>query len=151
MAEAAGETVHASAVLTGNRAALIRGPAGSGKSRLALGLIEAARAGALSFARLVADDRVRLVAAHGRLIAEAPEAIRGRIEVHGVGVRRLPFEARACVGLVIDLAAADGGRMPETKARETTILGVRLPRLPLAAGADPLPPVLGMLSTLAGP
>ena len=54
--------VHACAVLIGARALLIRGPAGSGKSRLALALIEAAEAGRLRFARLVADDRVRLEA-----------------------------------------------------------------------------------------
>ena len=59
-------TVHGCAVLVGTRAILIRGPAGSGKSRLALALIEAADAGHLRFARLVADDRVQLVAAHGR-------------------------------------------------------------------------------------
>ena len=50
------KTVHASAVLIGARAVLIRGPSGSGKSQLALGLIEAARGGALAFARLVADE-----------------------------------------------------------------------------------------------
>ena len=53
-------TVHASAVLVGARAVLIRGPSGAGKSRLALDLIEAARGGRLRFARLVGDDRVHL-------------------------------------------------------------------------------------------
>ena len=60
-------TIHASAVLAGARAVLIRGPAGAGKSRLALALIEAAQSGLLPFARLVADDRVELQARHGRL------------------------------------------------------------------------------------
>ena len=150
MAQAAGETIHASAVLTGNRAALIRGPAGSGKSRLALGLIEAAQSGVVPFARLVADDRVRLITAHGRLIAAAPDSIRGLVEVRGLGLRRLACEPRAVVGLVIDLAAPDGSRMPEATARETTILAVRLPRIAVGAGEEPLPLVLGMLSTLAG-
>ena len=53
-------TVHASAVLVGARAVVIRGPSGAGKSRLALALIEAARTGTLRFARLVGDDRVHL-------------------------------------------------------------------------------------------
>ena len=61
-------TVHASAVLVGARAVLIRGPSGAGKSRLALDLIEAARAGALLFARLVGDDRVHLEPIGGRLL-----------------------------------------------------------------------------------
>jgi HPr kinase/phosphorylase len=144
------ETVHATAVLVGNRAALIRGPAGSGKTRLAFALIDAGRAGALPIARLVADDRVRLAAVHGRLIAAAPDTIGGLAEVHGLGIRTVPFEARAVVGLVVDLAATDGGRMPAEAAREIVILGVRLPRLAVAAGQDPLPMVLGRASTLVG-
>jgi HPr kinase/phosphorylase len=145
-----GETVHATAVLVGNRAALIRGPAGSGKTRLALSLIDAARAGELPFARLVADDRVRLTATHGRLLAQAPETIEGLAEVRGLGIRALPHEARAVVGLIIDLAAADGGRMPAEAGGEIVLLGVRLPRLAVAAGQDPLPMVLGWAATLAG-
>ncbi len=54
------ETVHASAVLTGAHAVLIRGPSGSGKSHLALSLLEAAQSHLLPFARLVGDDRVHL-------------------------------------------------------------------------------------------
>jgi serine kinase of HPr protein (carbohydrate metabolism regulator) len=144
------ETVHATAVLVGNRAALIRGPAGSGKTRLAFALIDAARAGALPLARLVADDRVRLRKTHGRLIAGVPDALRGLAELRGLGIRTLPYEARAVVGLVVDLAAADGGRMPAEPGREIVILGVRLPRLAVAAGQEPLPMVLGRASTLAG-
>ncbi|MGA7487776.1 MAG: serine kinase, partial [Xanthobacteraceae bacterium] len=66
----AGETptVHASAVLAGARAVLIRGPAGAGKSQLALALIHAGETGLLRFARLVGDDRVHLEAHHGRLL-----------------------------------------------------------------------------------
>jgi HPr kinase/phosphorylase len=105
MAGPAGETVHASAVLVGERAVLIRGPAGSGKSRLAWALLEAARTGIVRYARLVADDRVRIFAAGGRLLAAAPPTIRGMIEVRGLGVRRLDCEPLALVGLVIELAA----------------------------------------------
>jgi len=61
-------TVHASAVLTGARAVLIRGAAGTGKSRLAFALIAAAQIGLLRFARLVGDDRVHLEPCHGRLL-----------------------------------------------------------------------------------
>ena len=55
-----GASVHASAVLVGARAVLIRGSSGAGKSRLALELIEAARNGAMLFAKLVGDDRIHL-------------------------------------------------------------------------------------------
>ena len=70
--ETATATVHASAVLIGSRAMLIRGPAGSGKSRLALALIEAAASGHIRFARLVADDRVELTACSRTAAACAP-------------------------------------------------------------------------------
>ena len=83
-------TIHASAVLTGARAVLIRGPAGSGKSRLALNLIQAAARGQLIFARLVADDRVHIEAAHGRLIARPPATLAGLLEVRGWGIAQLP-------------------------------------------------------------
>ncbi|MGZ3349538.1 MAG: serine kinase, partial [Xanthobacteraceae bacterium] len=72
-------TVHASAVLAGARAVLIRGPAGAGKSRLALALIDAAQAGLLPFARLVGDDRVHLEPHHGRLVVRPAPPLAGLI------------------------------------------------------------------------
>lgn len=137
--------MHASAVLIGARAALIRGPAGSGKSRLALALIEAAAAGHIKFARLIADDRTELAAQAGRLLLRPPPTLAGLIEVRGLGVRRLAFESVAIAGLVVDLAAADAERIPAAPAQSTDLDGVRLPRLPVAAGADALAMVLAML------
>jgi HPr kinase/phosphorylase len=139
-------TAHASAVLVGPRAVLIRGPSGSGKSQLALELIEAARTGLLPFARLVADDRVHLEAAHGRLLARPAEALAGLIEVRGVGLMRLPHEASAVVGLVVDLAAADARRLPEAASRRTEIGGIELPRLAVASGAAALPALLAYIT-----
>src|ERR1044071_4091796 len=99
-------SIHASAVLVGARAVLIQGPSGSGKSQLALALLEAARSGTLPFARLVADDRAEIAALHGRLLVRPAPALAGMIEVRGVGIRRVPYEAVAVVGLLVDLAAA---------------------------------------------
>ena len=65
MTNAADASVHASAVLVGNRAVLIRGPSGAGKSRLAFDLILAGRAGQIPPAVLVGDDRVHLGASQG--------------------------------------------------------------------------------------
>jgi HPr kinase/phosphorylase len=138
-------TVHASAVLVGSRAVLIRGAAGAGKSRLALALIQSAATGALAFARLVADDRVELTAGHGRLIARAPLGLVGLIEVRGLGIRRIDFEPVALVGWVVDLGAADAVRLPDPAVREALISGVKLPRLPLGAEADSLSALLAML------
>jgi HPr kinase/phosphorylase len=143
-------TVHASAVLAGARAVLIRGPAGAGKSRLAYALLDAARTGLLSFARLVGDDRVQLETCHGRLLVRPPATLEGLIEIRGIGIRRLPFEPVAVVGLVVDLTGDDVERLPETIDQETMICGVRLPRLAVAsAGTDPLPGVLARMSEAA--
>ena len=138
-------TVHASAVLAGACAVLIRGPAGSGKSRLALAIIDAAQTGLLRFARLVGDDRVHLKACHGRLLVEPAGALTGCIEVRGLGIRRIEHEPAAVVGLVVDLAAADAERLPTTCDAE--ICGIRVPRLAIAAGADALPAIIAALTT----
>jgi len=143
-------TVHATAVLVGARALLIRGPAGSGKSRLALKLIEAGQCGLLRFARLVADDRVRLEPCHGRLLARAPKELAGLIEVRGLGIRHMAHEAVAVVGGVVDLAADDAQRLPDSRI-QTEVGGVSLPRLAVAANDDPGSVVLSWLTTALVP
>jgi len=140
---AAKPTIHASAVLVGAKAALIRGPSGSGKSRLAWNLVTAATEGLLPFARLVADDRLHLECHSGQLLARPAQALEGMVEIHGLGIRRIEFEPVAVVGLVVDLAAADAARNP--RADSTTIDGITLPRLGVAAETAPLPLVLAAL------
>lgn len=139
-------TIHASAVLVGARAVLIRGPAGSGKSSLALALIRAS-GHALPFTRLVGDDRVHVEAAHGRLLVRPAEALSGLIEARGLGIRRVPFEPLAAVGLVIDLAAVDSERLPARESAATELAGITLPRLAVAPGVDPYPLVIAALRT----
>jgi HPr kinase/phosphorylase len=143
------ETVHASAVLAGARAVLIRGASGSGKSRLALALLQAAQAGLLPFARLVGDDRVHLERSHERLLVRPAAALAGLIEVRGLGIRRLDHEPVAAVDLVVDLAADDAERLPPIS--DTVVSGIRLPRLAVAAGSDPLPSVLALLGGVGEP
>jgi HPr kinase/phosphorylase len=147
----AGPTIHASAVLVGARALLIRGPAGAGKSRLALALLQAVDRGALPFARLVADDRAHVEAAHGRLLVRPAKALAGLIEVRGLGIRRLPHEPLAVVGLLVELGLAAAERLPEAANQQAEIEGVKVPRLGVAAAADPLPLVLACLRTGANP
>jgi serine kinase of HPr protein (carbohydrate metabolism regulator) len=140
-------TIHASAVLAGPKAILIRGPSGSGKSLLTWDLINAASRGLLPFARLVGDDRVQLDNRSGRLLVRPAAALGGLIEVHGLGIRRLEFEIVATVGIVADLAAADAARHPALEATTTAIDGITLPRLAVAAGMAALPMVLAALGT----
>lgn len=139
-------TIHASAVLVGPRAILIRGPAGAGKSRLVLNLLQTARRGASGWVRLVADDRVHLEAAHGRLIMRAPAAVAGLLEIRGIGMFRLPHEPLAVASLVVDLDSGDMQRMPEIPETQTIVEGVRLPRLAVAPGDDPFPMVVAALT-----
>ena len=144
-------SIHASAVLVGARAVLIQGPSGSGKSRLALALIQAATQGALPFARLVADDRAHVEAAHGRLLVRPAEALAGLIEVRGLGIRSLPHEPIAVVGLLVELGQKDAERLPPASQRQGDIAGITLPRLAVAVGQDPLALVLAYLQTPDGP
>jgi serine kinase of HPr protein (carbohydrate metabolism regulator) len=144
-------SIHASAVLVGARAVLIQGASGSGKSRLALALLNATHQGLLPFARLVADDRAHIEAAHGRLMVRPAPALAGLIEVRGLGLRRVPYEQLAMVGFVVELGSTDAERLPDPSQTQAVLQGIALPRLAVAAGVDPLPLVLAHLTTSDGP
>jgi HPr kinase/phosphorylase len=134
-------TIHASAVLIGPKAALIRGPDGSGKSQLVWDLLQST----LPFARLVGDDRVHTETHTGCLLVRPAAQLAGLLEIRGLGIRRLPYEPLAVVALVVDLAAADATRLPGQEAGKTVIGGVSLPRLAVAPGMPALPMVLAYL------
>ena len=147
-------SVHASAVKVGSRAVLIRGPSGSGKSRLAFDLILCGRSGQLPASVLVGDDRVRLDTGAGQfarqLLVRPVTELAGLIEIRGLGIRRCDFVEEAEVGLVVDLAAADAERLPPLEALQISIFGVEIPRIPVAAGFSPLPLVVAALTTANG-
>jgi serine kinase of HPr protein (carbohydrate metabolism regulator) len=143
----AGPSVHASAVKVGGLAVLIRGPSGSGKSRLAFDLIMAGRAGVVERAVLVGDDRVHLATVGDEIEVRPAPALAGLIEIRGLGIRRCDFASHATVGLVVDLDAADAERLPPVEALKTSILGVEIPRIPIARDYSPLPLVVAALTT----
>ncbi len=143
-------TVHASAVLVGDRAVLIRGPSGSGKSRLAFDLILAGRSGQLPPAILVGDDRVHLDTSSGNLIVRPAPELAGLIEIRGLGIRRIEHAGEAVVGLVVDLAADDAERLPAAEALTIQIDGVELPRIPVNLRYQPLPLIVAALTTTDG-
>ena len=140
-------TIHASAVLVGSKAVLIRGPSGSGKSRLAWELLVTTTQGLLPFARLVADDRAYLENRAGRLVVRPAQALAGMIEIRGLGIRKVEVEPLAVIGLVVDLDAADVARHPEKAAATAVIDGIALPRLGVAAGTASFPLVLAAMRT----
>lgn len=116
--------VHATSVAIDGRAVLLRGPAGAGKSDLALRLIDGG-------ARLVADDQVELRRAGERVLVAAPAAIAGLIEVRGVGILRVGAVAEATLALLVDLVPpAKVDRFPETRRED--VLGVAAPLIALS-------------------
>ena len=115
--------IHASCVAIGGRGVLLAGPSGSGKSDLALRLIDRG-------ANLVSDDYTLLAVCGGRLLASPPPTIAGKIELRGVGV----VEIEAASDVPVCLHVALGGeheRLPEPE--RIVLLGVMLPTLRLAA------------------
>jgi HPr kinase/phosphorylase len=103
--------IHASCVELGGVGILLLGASGSGKSDLALRLIDAG-------ARLVADDRTDLHRDGERLIASVPAAIAGRIEVRGLGIVPVAHVASAPVGLAVDLVGPERiERLPPPRFR----------------------------------
>ncbi|ACJ00237.1 HPr kinase/phosphorylase [Rhodospirillum centenum] len=136
--------IHATCVSVSGAGVLIRGPSGAGKSDLALRLVDA---GAL----LVADDVVELTPGDShndsnsnsdntsgaggqaaRLLARAPAALAGLLEVRGVGILPVPHLDAVTLALVADLLppGRPAERLPEPAT--VTLAGVALPRIALA-------------------
>lgn len=121
-------SIHASAVRLGPAGILIRGPSGSGKSSLALALLDGG-------AELIADDRVELSATDAGVQAAAVAAIAGLIEVRGQGIFQVPYRSPAPIHLVVDLCPPeDCPRHPEPQDEWTMVEGFRLPCLRLPIG-----------------
>jgi len=148
MTDAGSASIHATAVITGDRGILIRGPSGSGKSRLALDLILAGQARQIPPTLLVGDDRVRLTVNGANLIVTGVPELAGKIEIRGLGIRSIGFALQAPVAVVVDLDAADAERLPTPQALKTTVSGLEIPRIPVGRGYAALPQVLGFLTTV---
>jgi serine kinase of HPr protein (carbohydrate metabolism regulator) len=138
--------IQATCVVVEGAGVLLRGPPHSGKSDLALRLIDAG-------AKLVADDGVELRREDGRLVARlppaAPDSVRGRIEVRGLGIAPVPTVAETRLDLVIDLVPAEAvERLPEPET--VNLLGIACPLLRLH-GLEPSAPAKVRLAVRAGP
>lgn len=117
--ETLAETLHATTVAIGGRGVLITGPTGSGKSDLALRLIDRG-------AVLVADDRTQVTPADGRVLGGVAATIAGKLEVRGVGVLELSHETDVPLALCVALGD-ERERLPRPRTR--TVGGVALPEL----------------------
>jgi serine kinase of HPr protein (carbohydrate metabolism regulator) len=114
------ENLHASTVALDGRAVLICGPSGSGKSDLALRLLDRGF-------RLVSDDRTIVRKDGSKLIASAPETIKGKLEVRGVGIVEMESVSDIPLAMVVELTS-DIERLPEDD-RERLIMGTGIPMI----------------------
>jgi serine kinase of HPr protein (carbohydrate metabolism regulator) len=121
--------IHATGLVLDKTGLILRGPSGSGKSLLALSLLDEWEIRGLP-ASLVSDDRVDIAVEGGGLVMYPPKPIEGLIELRGRGLVGRPFAARAPVHLVIDFVDTLE-RMLEEDALETELFGLRLARCPL--------------------
>lgn len=85
---------------------LLLGDSGSGKSDLALRMLERG-------AMLVSDDRTELFIEDGELWASPPTPLVGLLEIRGIGILKLPHAARARVSIAVLLSGNDVPRLPE--------------------------------------
>ena len=118
------ETLHASTVAIGGRAMLISGPSGSGKSDLALRLLDRGFT-------LVSDDQTMVRREGSRLIASAPLNIAGKIEVRGIGILDIDSVGDMPVALLVELTS-DIQRLPDD-SRARQVLGISLPLVSIDA------------------
>ena len=112
------ETIHASTVASDGRAVLIAGPSGSGKSDLALRLLDRGFT-------LVSDDQTIVRRDGDRLLASAPPTIKGKLEIRGIGIVEMDNVDNIPVALFVELTS-EIMRLPDDR-RERPVLGVDLP------------------------
>ncbi len=118
------ETVHASTVALDGRAVLISGPSGSGKSDLALRLLDRGF-------QLVSDDQTIVRKDGNRLLATAPSNIAGKLEIRGIGIVDMETTTDIPLALIVELTS-DIQRLPDDDP-ERPILGVQLPLISIDA------------------
>jgi serine kinase of HPr protein (carbohydrate metabolism regulator) len=125
------ETIHASSVAIGGRAVLIGGRPGSGKSDLALRLVDRG-------AKLVSDDYTFVRRVASAALACAPPTIIGKIEVRGLGIVELETEQDVPVALFVDLDH-EPDRLPEPGGTRM-LAGVSIPTIRLSGleGSAPI-------------
>jgi HPr kinase/phosphorylase len=125
-------SIPATAVAVNGKGVLLRGPSGSGKSDLALRLIDRG-------AGLIADDIVAAEVISGKVVLTPPDSIAGMLELRGAGLAKFPYSSDVPLALVVDLVrSGDVERMPEPE--ETSICGASVPLMRLD-GFEPSAPI----------
>jgi len=123
------QNIHATGIVLDGIGVILRGPSGSGKSILALDLLDQWEARGLA-AMLVSDDRIDIAAERGTLTMYPAPRIEGLIELRGRGIVERPFAREARVHLVVDLVDTLE-RMLEDDALAAELLGIAVARAPV--------------------
>lgn len=123
--------IHGTCLAIGEDGVLLVGKPGAGKSDLALRLIDqrgSGLSGSLRAARLVADDQVVIRRQEGALVASAPPALSGKLEIRGLGIAELPVVPEIRLRLAVRLTpAAEIERLPDLGRSRIEVLGIAIP------------------------
>ena len=116
--------VHGTSVSIDGDGVLFRGPPGSGKSDLALRMINFG-------AQLVSDDQVCMTRRNNNIFMSSPPTIRNSIEVRGIGIVNTIAQKEAPLILVLNMLPNNvASRMPSW--RLCTFLDIKIPAIEFA-------------------
>ena len=110
--------MHSTSVVIDDNGVLILGDSGSGKSDLALRLID-------SGATLISDDISICRKNSNNIYLYCPPEIKGLLEVREIGIITVPFVERIKLRLVVNLRSKNNERFP--KDNSFRILGIKIP------------------------
>lgn len=125
--------IHSTLVLLNGKGVLLSGKSGSGKSDLALRLIENKKA------KLVADDAVELMVQSGKIIGKAPDNLAGLLEVRGVGIVNYPYQKEATVDIWVNLLENQENTERMPLLQKEVILGLAINKIDLYAKENSAP------------
>ena len=110
--------IHSTSVVIDDNGVLILGDSGSGKSDLALRLID-------NGATLISDDISICRKNSNNIYLYCPPEIKGLLEVRDIGVITVPFVEKIKLRLVVNLKSNNNERFP--KDSSFRILGIKIP------------------------
>lgn len=113
------QNIHATCIQIKSKGILFIGDSGSGKSDIALRLIN------LFSAKLVSDDRTDVFVDSKKIKAKAPDILKGLLEVRGVGIINTDCVDETEINLIIKLTTDKIERMPSKEY--FNILGIKVP------------------------